>query len=85
MTAQLHNLNKTGHDFLILLLYKTSNVMQKQSKRDRKGNTSRTSSQGRKLSSRPKKNKKGNPDINENTKNLVGEEKPKKKRIVKGL
>ena len=59
--------------------------MQKQSKRGRKGNTSRTSSQGRKLSSGPKNNKKGNREINENTKNLAIEEKPKKKRIVKGL
>jgi hypothetical protein len=59
--------------------------MQKQSKRGRKGNTSRTSSQGRKLSSGPKKNKKGNPDINENTKSPVKEEKTKKKRIVTGL
>ena len=59
--------------------------MQKQSKRGRKGNTSRTSSQGRKLSSGPKKNQKGNRDINEHTKNPVREEKPKKNRIVKGL
>ena len=59
--------------------------MQKKSKGGRKGNTSRTSSQGRKFSSGPRKNKKGNPDINENTKNPVREEKPKKNRIVKGL
>lgn len=59
--------------------------MQKQSKRGRKGNTSRTSSQGRKLSSGPKSNKRGNRDINENTKNAVSEEKPKKNRIVTGL
>ena len=59
--------------------------MQKQSKRDRKGNTSRTSSQGRKLSSGPKEHQKGNREINENTKNPVSEEKPKKNRIVKGL
>lgn len=59
--------------------------MQKQSKRGRKGDTSRTSSQGRKLSSGPKNNKKGNREVNENTKNLTIEEKPKKKRIVTGL
>ena len=59
--------------------------MKKQSKGGRKGKTSRTSSQGRKLSSGPKNNKRGNRDINENTKNPVSEEKPKKKRIVKGL
>lgn len=59
--------------------------MQKRSKKARKGDTSRTSSQGRKLSSGPKSNKKGAPETNENTKNLVKEEKPKKRRIVKGL
>ena len=59
--------------------------MKKQSGKTRKGDTSRTSSQGRKLSSGPKNNKRGNRDINEDTKNLVKEEKPKKKRIVKGL
>ena len=59
--------------------------MQKQSKGGRKGKTSRTSSQRRKLSSGPKNNKKGNREINETTKNLAIEEKPKKKRIVKGL
>lgn len=59
--------------------------MQKKSKPGRKGKTSRTSSQGRKLSSGPKSNKRGNRDINENTKNAVSEEKPKKKRIVTGL
>lgn len=59
--------------------------MQKQSMKTRKGDTSRTSSQGRKESSGPKNNKKGNRDINENTKSPVKEEKPKKKRIVTGL
>jgi hypothetical protein len=59
--------------------------MRKQSKGGRKGNTSRTSNQGRKLSSGPKNNKKGNREINENTKNFAIEEKPKKRRIVKGL
>jgi hypothetical protein len=59
--------------------------MQKKTKRGRKGNTTRTSGQGRKLSSGPAKAKKGNRNINQNTKNVVIEEKPKKKRIVKGL
>lgn len=59
--------------------------MQKKTKEGSKGKTSRTSSQGRKLSSGPKKDKKGNREINENTKNLAIEEKPKKRRIVKGL
>ncbi len=58
--------------------------MQKQSKKTRKGDTSRTSSQGRKLSSGPKNNKKGDPDINEDTKNPIKEEKPKKIRIPAG-
>lgn len=50
------------------------------SKQSRKGDTSRTSSQGRKLSSGPKSNKKGSPDMNEDTKNPIKEEQ-KKKRI----
>lgn len=58
--------------------------MQKQSMKTRKGDTSRTSSQGRKESSGPKNNKKGNRDINENTKNAVTNEKPKKRRIPAG-
>ena len=58
--------------------------MQKQSNKTRKGDTSRTSSQGRKLSSGPKKNKKGNPDSNEDTKNQVKDEKPRRKRIPAG-
>ena len=55
--------------------------MKKQSTKTRKGDTSRTSSQGRKLSSGPKTNKKGSRDVNEDTTNLVKEEKPGKKRI----
>ena len=58
--------------------------MQKQTTKDRKGDTSRTSSQGRKLSSGPKTNKKGSRDINEDTKNNVREEKPRRKRIPAG-
>ena len=62
--------------------------MQKQktagSKKSRKGDTSRTSNQGRKLSSGPKTDKKGSPDINEDTKNAVKAEKPGKKRIPAG-
>ena len=58
--------------------------MQKRSTKTRKGDTSRTSSQGRKLSSGPKSNKKGSADINEKTKNPVREEKPRKKRIPAG-
>ena len=58
--------------------------MKKQSTKIRKGDTSRTSSQGRKLSSGPKTNKKGSRDVNEDTKNQVIEEKPKKKRIPAG-
>jgi hypothetical protein len=49
--------------------------MQKQtkssaSKAERKGDTGRTSSQGRKLSSGGNPKKKGDPEIDENTKNL---------------
>ena len=50
----------------------------------RKGNTSRTSSQGRKLSSGPKNTRKGDRDIKEETKNAVKDEKPKRKRIPAG-
>ena len=58
--------------------------MKKQSTKTRKGDTSRTSSQGRKLSSGPKTNKKGSRDVNEDTKNQLREEKPKKKKIPAG-
>ena len=59
--------------------------MQKQSKKTRKGDTGRTSSQGRKLASGGTQNKRiGSPDINEDTKNPVKDEKPKKKRIPAG-
>ena len=56
-----------------------------QKKQSRKGDTSRTSSQGRKQSSGGTlAKKKGNPDINEDTKNTVKDEKPKKRRIPTG-
>lgn len=56
--------------------------MQKQSIKNRKGDTSRTSSQGRKQSSGGRITKrKGNADVNEDTKNRVKEEKPKKLRV----
>ena len=59
--------------------------MQKQSSKNRKGDTSRTSSQGRKLASGGTQNKRNsNPDINEDTKNAVKDEKPRKKRIPAG-
>jgi hypothetical protein len=59
--------------------------MQKQTAKNRKGDTSRTSSQGRKQSSGGSlAKKKGNPDINENTKNEVRTEKRKKIRIPAG-
>lgn len=59
--------------------------MQKQSSKNRKGDTSRTSSQGRKQSSGGNiAKKKGDPDINENTKNRVKDEKPKKLRVPAG-
>ena len=58
--------------------------MQKQSTKTRKGDTSRTSNQGRKSSSGPKSNKKGSRDINADTKNDVRDEKPRKKRISTG-
>ena len=51
----------------------------------RKGDTGRTSGQGRKLASGGNKNKKkGGPDINEDTKNMVKDEKLKRKRIPAG-
>ena len=57
--------------------------MQKQQTqpKTRKGDTGRTSSQGRKLSSggNDLDNKKGDPKINEKTKNPVKEERKKKK------
>lgn len=56
--------------------------MQKQSAKNRKGDTSRTSSQGRKQSSGGSlAKKKGSPDINENTKNEVRAEKPRKLKV----
>lgn len=56
--------------------------MQKRSAKNRKGDTSRTSDQGRKLSSGGTPNKKrGNPDMNEDTKNPVKDEKPKKLKV----
>ena len=56
--------------------------MQKQSAKNRKGDTSRTSSQGRKQSSGGRlTKKKGSPDINENTKNEVRAEKPRKLKV----
>ncbi|HEX6848627.1 MAG TPA: hypothetical protein VF144_16695 [Chitinophagaceae bacterium] len=56
--------------------------MQKQSVKNRKGDTSRTSSQGRKRSSGGSlTKKKGSPDRNEHTKNEVKDEKPKKLKI----
>jgi hypothetical protein len=59
--------------------------MQKQSMKTRKGDSSRTSSQGRKESSGGTlAKKKGNPDVNEDTRNAVKEEKPKRRRIPAG-
>ena len=56
--------------------------MQKQTAKNRKGDTSRTSNQGRKQSSGGSlSKKKGNPDVNENTKNEVRDEKPRRLRI----
>jgi len=56
--------------------------MQSQSTKNRKGDTSRTSSQGRKQSSGGRlTKKKGSPDINEDTKNQVKEEKSKKLKV----
>ena len=56
----------------------------KKTTKNRKGDTSRTSSQGLKLSSGPSNNKKGDRDINENTKNAVKEEKPAKLKVPAG-
>jgi hypothetical protein len=59
--------------------------MQKHSTKTRKGDTGRTSSQGRKVASGGTHHKKkGSPDINEDTKNAVKDEKPKRKRIPAG-
>ena len=59
--------------------------MQKQSTKNRKGDTGRTSSQGRKQSSGGLlTKKKGNQDINEDTKNAVKDEKPRKLRVPAG-
>jgi hypothetical protein len=59
--------------------------MQKQSSKNRKGDTSRTSSQGRKRSSGGSLAKeKGDPDVNENTKNRVKDEKPGKLKVPAG-
>ena len=56
--------------------------MQKQTTKNKKGDTSRTSNQGRKLSSGGTLNKKkGNSDKDENTKNEVKEEKPRKLKV----
>ena len=56
--------------------------MQKQSIKNRKGDTSRTSNQGRKLASGNNQSKKrGHLNINEETKNAVKDEKPKRKRV----
>lgn len=56
--------------------------MQRQSIKNRKGDTNRTSSQGRKQSSGgTTARKKGNPDRNENTGNNIKYEKPRKLRI----
>jgi hypothetical protein len=67
---------------LKLFIESKKQIMQKQTAKNRKGDTSRTSSQGRKQSSggSPTK-KKGNRDLNENTKNEVRAEKPRRKRI----
>ena len=58
--------------------------MQKKTTKNRKGDTSRTSNQGRKLSSGPTNDKKGDRDINENNKNVVKEEKPAKLKVPAG-
>jgi len=48
----------------------------------RKGDTSRTSNQGRKLSAGgDKAKKKGNPEINENTKSPVADKQKSKKQM----
>lgn len=59
--------------------------MQEQSTKNRKGDTSRTSNQGRKLASGQNQNKKrGSSDINENTKNAVKDEKAKRRKVAAG-
>jgi hypothetical protein len=56
--------------------------MRKHSHENRKGDTSRTSSQGRKRASGGTTTKrKGNPDINENTRNELKDVKTRKLRI----
>ena len=70
--------------FFSLTFYTKENNMQRKTTKNRKGDTSRTSSQGRKLSSGPGNNKKGDRDINENTKNAVKEEKPAKLKVPAG-
>lgn len=59
--------------------------MQKQSAKNRKGKTGRTSNQGRKRSSGGTiAKKKGNPDRNEDTKNEVKNEKRRKLKVPAG-
>ena len=59
--------------------------MQKQSTKSRKGDTSRTSNQGRKYSYGDDPGKtKGNREINEDTKNTVKEEQERKKKHIPG-
>ena len=59
--------------------------MQKRSTKNRKGDTNRTSSQGRKLASGHNQNKKRDTnDINEDTKNAVKDEKPKRRKVPAG-
>ena len=70
--------------FFSLTFYTKENNMQRKTTKNRKGDTSRTSSQGRKLTSGPRNNKKGDRDINENTKNAVKEEKPAKLKVPAG-
>ena len=59
--------------------------MQKQSTKNRKGDTNRTSNQGRKLASGHNQSKRrGSDDINEDTKNAVKDEKPKRRKVPVG-
>lgn len=59
--------------------------MQKHSIKNRKGDTNRTSNQGRKLASGHNQSKKrGSNDINEDTKNALKDEKPKRRRVPAG-
>ena len=59
--------------------------MQKRSTKNRKADTSRTSNQGRKIASGQNQNKKrGSSDINEDTKNAVKDEKPKRRKVPAG-